>query len=130
MMTALKLVPALSLLMAGASFGQGTTSATPQTKQAKPKSSGSKQMVMDPKMHEQMMADAKKMETQIQELKKAVADERAKSIDPAHHSEMMAQQKASDQQIEALQATAKILRQQLDAAPHYIDQKGGPTTGP
>jgi hypothetical protein len=73
-------------------------------------------------MHEQMMADAKKMEAQIQELKKAVADERAKSIDPAHHAEMMAQQKTSDQQIEALQATVKSLRQQLEAAPKYIDQ--------
>jgi hypothetical protein len=51
-----------------------------------------------------------------------VADERARGIDPAHHAEMMAEQKASDQQSEALQSTIKRLRQQLETAPHYLDQ--------
>ena len=82
-------------------------------------------MGMDPKMHDQMMADAKKMDAQLQELKTSMAEERAKAakgMDPAHQAEMMAQQKASDQQVAALQNTVKSLRQQLEATPKYLEQ--------
>ena len=115
-MTALKLVPALALLMSGASLGQG---ATQQTKQ----NATSQKMAMDPKMHDQMMADTKKMDADIQALKKTLAEERTTSSDPAHHAEMMAQQKTSDQQIASLQVTVKSLRSQLDATPQYLEQK-------
>ena len=115
----LNLLVAIGLLTTGSAFAQATSSAAKTTAPAK---SSSKQYVMDPKMHEQMMADAKKMDAQLQELKKAMADERAKGMDPAHHAEMMTQQRASDQEIEALQNTVKSLRQQLEAAPHYLDQ--------
>jgi hypothetical protein len=115
--TALKLLPVLTLLMTGVSIAQ-TTATKPPAQQTKPKTSA-KQMGMDPKMHDQMMADAKKMDAELQALKKSLADERAKGMDPAQHAEMM---KASDQQIEALQNTAKNLRQQLEATPKYLEQ--------
>ena len=116
MITTLKLLPVLTLFMTGVSFAQ-TTATKPPAQQTKPKTS-SKQMGMDPKMHDQMMADAKKMEAQLQELKKAMADERAK-MDPAHHAEMMAQQKASDQQIESLEKTIRSRQTELEKVPRY-----------
>lgn len=117
MVTTLKLLPVLTLFMTGVSFAQ-TTATKPPAQQTKPKTS-SKQMGMDPKMHDQMMADTKKMDEQIQELKKTMADERAKSMDPAHHTEMMAQQKAADQQIETLQKTIRNLQAELEKVPRY-----------
>lgn len=128
MRNALKVAVTVGLLAAGGAFAQGTTSGTKGTASAsKPQS---KQLVMDAKMHEQMMNDIKKMQAEIESLRKQLAEERKRGMDPAHHAEMMAEQKTSDQKIDALQKTAKDLYQQVEQGPKYLDQGKGPVTGP
>ena len=113
----LLLVSVIASLAAGASFAQTSTSATASKTSPQPK-----QMVMDEKMHQQMMDDLKRMDTQIEGLKKAVTEERKRGMDPAHHEEMMKQQKAADEEIAKLQATIRNLRGQLEKAPQYLPQ--------
>ena len=119
--TRLKLVPVLALFGIGASFAQGTSS--PPKQAASSQKGSQKMMAMDPKMHEQMMNDLKRMETEIGQLQKTVAEERKSSIDPAHHAEMMKQQKVSDEQIESLKKTIEGLRKQLESVPQYLPQE-------
>lgn len=61
MVTALKLVPALTLLMTGASFA-----ATPEKEQTK------QTLSIDPAHHAEMMAQQKASEQQIESLQKAI----------------------------------------------------------
>ena len=102
-------VAVFALLIAGVSLGQSTSPA------ATPKGSTQKMMMMDPKMHQQMMGECKKMDEQMAGMKKAIADERAKAGDPA-------MQKASDAKIEALEKTIHELQKQIEAVPQYLPQ--------
>ena len=113
MLNKLGAVAVFALLIAGVSLAQSTSPA------AKPKSSTQKMMVLDPKMHQQMMGEAKKMHEEMQGVKKAIAAERAKGGDPA-------MQQASDAQIQALEKSIHELQKQIESGPHYLPQGGGP----
>ena len=121
MNTELKVLVVAGLLGASGAFAQGTTGGSKAASSA-PKTA-SKQYVMDAKMHDQMMNDLKRMDTEISSLKQQLVEERKKSIDPAHHQEMMAEQKASDQKIDSLQKTTQNLRQQVEQTPQYLPQQ-------
>ena len=102
-------VAVFALLIAGVSLGQSTSPA------ATPTGSMQKMMMMDPKMHQQMMGGCKKMNEQMAGMKKAIADERAKPGDSA-------MQKASDAKIEALEKSIHELQKEIEAVPHYVPQ--------
>jgi len=103
-------VAVFALLTVGVSLGQGTTPA------AAPKAGSQKMMVLDPKVHQQMMGEVSKAHDEMQGLKKAIAAERAKGGGDA------AMQKASDEQIAALEKTIHALRQQVESGPRYLPQ--------
>jgi hypothetical protein len=101
-------------LIAGVSIGQSPSPAAP------PKAGMQNMMMMDSKMHQQMMGKSKMMSQQMAGVKKAIADERAKAGDPA-------MQKASDAKIEALEKSIHELQKQIEAVPQYLPQ-GSPNT--
>src|SRR6516225_2755631 len=110
MKNGLKVMVIAGLLAASGAIAQSTAPTTKgSTSASKPQS---KQLVID---------ENKKMEGEIESLKKQLAEERKRGIDPAHHEEMMAQQRASDKQVDALQKTVNSLEEV--ANPHY--QKPG-----
>ncbi len=120
MNSGLKVVVVAGLLAASGAIAQGTAPTTKgSTSASKPQS---KQLVIDEKHHQQMMDDIKKMESEIEGLKKQLAEERKRGMDPAHHEEMMTQQKASDKQVDALQKSVKILSADLAKVPQYQPQ--------
>jgi hypothetical protein len=115
------------LFAASGAFAQGTATATKGSTSAS--KTQSKPLVIDAKMHEQMMNDIKTMQAEIASLKTQLAEERKRGIDPAHHDEMMAQQRVSDQHVDALQKTVNSLGQEVAKVPQYQPQTG-PVTGP
>jgi hypothetical protein len=120
MNSGLKVVVVAGLLAASGAIAQGTA---PTTKgSAGASKSQSKQLVIDEKHHQQMMDDIKRMEADIESLKKQLAEERKRGIDPAHHEEMMAQQRASDKQVDALQKSVKNLGAEVSKVPQYQPQ--------
>jgi len=120
MKNGLKVMVIAGLLAASGAIAQGTAPTTKGSASAsKPQS---KQLVIDEKHHQQMMDDIKRMEVEIESLKKQLAEERKRGIDPAHHEEMMAQQKASDKQVDALQKSVKNLGAEVAKVPQYQPQ--------
>ena len=114
----LKVMVVAGLLATSGAFAQ--TAATKGSTAAS--KTQSKQLVIDAKHHQQMMDDIKRMEVEIESLKKQLAEERKRGIDPAHHEEMMAQQRASDKQVDALQKSVKNLGAEVAKVPQYQPQ--------
>ena len=120
MKNGLKVMVIAGLLAASGAIAQSTAPTTKgSTSASKPQS---KQLVIDEKHHQQMMDDIKRMEVEIESLKKQLAEERKRGIDPAHHEEMMAQQRASDKQVDAVQKSVKNLSAEVAKVPQYQPQ--------
>jgi hypothetical protein len=120
MKNGLKVMVIAGLLAAGGAIAQGTAPTTKGNASAsKPQS---KQLVIDEKHHQQMMDDIKKLDAEVESLKKQLAEERKRGIDPAHHEEMMAQQRASDKQVDAVQKSVKNLSAEVAKVPQYQPQ--------
>ena len=109
----IKLVPVLILLTAALSV-----LAQERSLGTEPKSTSQK---ADAQKHEEMVTTAKDMDAQLQQLKSCLGHERSVSGNSGRPAS--AEQAASDAQIQALQKSIQQLQDQLNARPHYLDQK-------
>src|SRR5262249_51010077 len=113
MKEAVKLVPVLVLLTAAVSvLAQERTLGT-EPKPSPPKT--------DAKMHGEMKGTTKDLDAHLQQLKSCLDHERSVASNSGRVTSP--EQDASDAQIQALEKSIQQLQEQLDARPHYLDQK-------